>query len=262
MVGLLALMSAFVLDAVALSPPVGWTSIGMNRAVLDAADASRGEIIEVRLPAGTGDPKELAQALTGQGVEVERFGTDPDGAVNLVIKDRLGRARYQLGGEGIVWWVVLVSPNHARNLDPDALIKSVAPTPEQMSWGSTKEAVRGGSDGSPWGGAGSGAKQDGWISQIDVQAWAQDPKVAGVWEGSIRLRGVSTRLWFQFENTGLLRIERQDKAGKTVDEGRWATRGGLIQLDIDNGGANVPYMSTGRTLSITYAGASITLYRK
>jgi len=59
-----------------------------------------------------------------------------------------------------------------------------------------------------------------------------------------------------------LQILRQGPEGKEIDEGKWATRGGLIQLDIEGGGANVPYMTTGRTLSITYAGASISLYRQ
>jgi hypothetical protein len=262
MLRLLTLFIALTLEAAALSPPVGWSSAGMDRAVLDAADPTRGEILEVRLAAGTGDPRELVTALGERSIAIDRFGTDPDGAINLVLGDRLGRARYRRGGEGITWWVVLVGQNHARNLDPDALIKAVAPTPEQMSWGQ-KEAAPGGADGSPWGATRAApATSDGWISEIAVTAWAQDPVVVGTWEASARLRGISTRIWFRFENTGLLQIERRDKNGKQVDEGKWATRGGLMQLDIAKGGANVPYMSTGRTLSITYAGASITLYRQ
>lgn len=250
------------LQAAALAPPVGWTAAGLDRALLDSADPSRGEIIEVRLATGTGEPRELVEALATKGIAVDRFGTDMDGAVNLVLADRLGRARYRRGAEGVVWCAVFVGQAHARGLDPDALIKAVTPLPGQMNWGA-KEAIGGGSDGTPWGSAsGAAPKKDGWISDIAVSAWAQDSVVVGAWEGSVRLRGVSTRLWFHFENNGLLRIEREDKSGKRVDQGKWATRGGLIQLDIENGGANVPYMATGRTLSITYAGASLTVYRK
>jgi len=258
----LAVLCALCSDAVALTPPVGWTAVGLDRAVLDKANVDRGEILEIRLPAGTGDPRELVTALKDLSVTVERFGTDPNGATNLVLSTRMGRARYQRGGEGITWWVVFVGKSHASNLDPDALLKAVAPTPDQVAWGE-KEAVRGGSDGTPWGTVASAPESgDGWVSEVAVTAWAQDASVVGTWEGNTRLRGVSTRMWFRFENTGFLQILRQGPEGKEIDEGKWATRGGLIQLDIEGGGANVPYMTTGRTLSITYAGASISLYRQ
>ena len=35
-----------------------------------------------------------------------------------------------------------------------------------------------------------------------------------------------------------------------------------MQLDIADGGSNLPYMTTQRALTLTYAGASITLYKQ
>ena len=46
-----------------------------------------------------------------------------------------------------------------------------------------------------------------------------------------------------------------------MSQGRWATRDRLMQMDIESGGANLPYMTTQRTLTVPYAGAQLVLYK-
>lgn len=248
--------------AMAMTPPIGWTMVGSDRALVDPADPSRGEIIELRVTDGSGTQKELVAVLGAKGIEIERFGEDPGGHVNLVSGDRLGRARVQKIPGQTVWWVVLVGTEHSRYLDPDALLQAMAPDPSSVSWGA-KEAIMGGHDGSPWGEVASADQAaQGWAQDSAQTPWAQDPDLVGIWEGNARLRGVSTKVRFRFENSGLLQVQRTDHGGETVHEGKWATRTGLLQMDIEDGGANLPYMSTTRTLSLSYAGASITLYKQ
>jgi hypothetical protein len=47
-----------------------------------------------------------------------------------------------------------------------------------------------------------------------------------------------------------------------VLQGKWATRGTLIQMDIAGGGSNLPYYVTDRTLSVQWHGASVSLYKQ
>ena len=49
---------------------------------------------------------------------------------------------------------------------------------------------------------------------------------------------------------------------ETVTEGHWATRDGLMRMDIAEGGSNLPYMLTQSTLSVPFAGARLTLYKR
>jgi len=234
--------------------------VGLDRAVLNPDNPLLGELIELQMDSAAASVQDLVSALSAQKIIVNRFGTDPDGATNLVLTDRLGRARSEAVGSQTFWWVVLVGRDHAHHLDPDALLKSIAPPPESVAWGD-KQAMSGGSDGSPWGEvAEANQPTGGWVSQIEVDAWSQDPRVVGVWEGASAVRGTSVKLRFRFENTGLLQVQRTDQAGAAVIEGQWATRGTLMQMDIDGGGSNLPYHVTQRTLSVSWRGASVSLY--
>jgi len=204
----------------------------------------------------------MVAALASSGLTVDRFGTDPDGATNLVLSDRLGRARSQAVGQSTIWWVVLVGRDHAQNLDPDALLQAMAPPPEDLSWGQ-REAIVGGHDGSPWGEVQQADQEaGGWISQVEVQAWSQNPALVGVWEGQSGSRTAPAKLRFRFETTGLLQVQRIDQVGEKVLQGRWATRGTLIQMDIAGGGSNLPYHVTDRILSIPWKGNSVSLYKQ
>jgi hypothetical protein len=96
-----------------------------------------------------------------------------------------------------------------------------------------------------------------------MDPWAQDATVVGIWEGSAILVGTPTNLRFRFENTGAVILERTPRKKKPeVLEGAWATRKGLMKLDVDGGGDALGYSALGSTLTIEYAGAKVTLYRK
>ena len=246
----------------ALAPPIGWTRVSVDRAVLDADKPEKGTIYEFRIAGGNGKPEELVAALLEQGVAIERFGIEPNGHINLVGPERLGRARLYWESKASVWWAILASLEHAPRLDPDALLQSLSPTPVGVEWGS-KEVLGAGQDGSPWGqvNALNESSAGGWGIKNSQASWAQDADVVGQWECSVLLRGITTRLRFYFESNGELRIQAFTNDGETVTQGRWATRDRLMQMDIESGGANLPYMTTSRTLSVPYAGARLVLYK-
>ncbi len=254
---------AFLLgNAAAFQPPVGWTSQGPNRAMLDPKDPLKGELYEFTLPAGAADAKALVAALQAAGVSVQRFGSDGDGATNLVLENRLGRARSEVSGQSTIWWVVLVGNQHAPKLDPDGLLQAMAPPPQNLSWGQ-QEVLPGGQDGSPWGEVqATGSSANSWANENDLQVWGQDPAVIGVWEGQAATRLNSTTLRFRFENTGLLQVQSTDGSGESVVEGQWSTRGQLMQMNIEGGGSNLPYHATNTTLSISWQGQSVSLYKR
>ena len=247
----------------ALAPPIGWTRVSPDRAVLDESDPTKGDILEFRIAGGNGKPEELVAKLLEKGIAIDRFGLEQNGHVNLVGPERLGRARLYWEAKNVIWWVVLVGQEHAQNIDPDALLQSLSPTPSTISWGE-KQVLNAGNDGSPWGevGALNTPSTGGWGTATNQTPWAQDSAVVGRWECNARLRGVSTRLRFYFESNGELRIQGTTDAGETVDQGNWATREGLMRMDIEKGGSNLPYMLTSSTLSVPYAGARLTLYKQ
>ncbi len=249
-------------DAQALTPPIGWTQIAPDRAVLDPDDSNKGVLYEFRIEGGKGTPEELVAALAQNDVVIDRFGVEDNGHVNLVGVTTMGRARLYWEPKAAVWWTVMVANQHATRLDPDALLQSLAPTPVGVDWGA-KQVLTAGTDGSPWGQV-SALKEGsnaGWEISSKQSAWSQDPAVVGQWECSAPLRGVTTRLRFYFESNGELRIQAVTKKGETVSQGRWATRDRLMQMDIESGGANLPYMTTQRTLTVPYAGAQLVLYK-
>ena len=249
-------------QAHALTPPIGWTQVAPDRAVLDPSDPNKGVLYEFRIEDGKGTPEELVAALAQRDVAIDRFGVESNGNINLVGGTTLGRARLYWEPKAAVWWAVRVSSQHATRLDPDALLQSLAPTPVGVDWGA-KQVLTAGTDGSPWGqiSALQDSENAGWDISSNQSAWSQDPEVVGQWECSVPLRGITTRLRFYFESNGELRIQAVTKKSETVSQGRWATRDQLMQMDIESGGANLPYMTTQRTLSVPYAGAQLVLYK-
>jgi hypothetical protein len=248
----------------ALTPPVGWIKVDSHRAVLDQAHPEKGEVLEFRMEGAKGSPEELVAALLKDGIAIERFGIEPNGHINLVGPERLGRARLYWEKPGVAqWWAVLASQAHVVSLDPDALLQALVPTPTGVDWGA-KEVLKAGSDGTPWGevGALNNPSTGGWGTKTTQSPWVQTAGVVGQWECSATLRGVSTRVRFFFENNGELRIQAVADGKETVTEGKWATRDRLMRMDIADGGANLPYMLTEKTLSLPYAGARLTLYKQ
>ena len=252
----------YSLAANALAPPIGWVMVSPDKAVLDSDHPEKGEIYEFRIPNGNGKPEELVAALFEKGIAIERFGVEPNGNINLVGPERLGRARLYWEPKASVWWAVLASLEHASKLDPDALLQSLSPAPVGVDWGA-KEVLGAGKDGSPWGevNALNDGSSGGWGIKSGQASWEQDAAVVGQWECSVLLRGITTRLRFYFESNGELRVQAFTSEGETVTTGRWATRDKLMQMDIESGGANLPYMTTTRTLSVPYAGARLVLYK-
>ena len=249
-------------EATALTPPIGWVRVAPDRAVLNVEKPEQGTIYEFRIAGGNGKPEELVAALLEQGVAIERFGIEPNGLINLVGPERLGRARLYWEPKASVWWAILASPTDSTRLDPDALLQSLSPSPAGVEWGS-KEVLGAGQDGSPWGQVDALNKEDagGWGVSGTQAAWSHDASVVGQWECSVLLRGITTRLRFYFESNGELRVQATTNDGETVTQGRWATRDRLMQMDIESGGANLPYMTTERTLSVPYAGTRLVLYK-
>ena len=250
--------------ASALTPPVGWTMADNSRAVLDPAAPEKGEVWEFTLEGAKGLPEELVAALMKEGVAIERFGIEPNGHINLVGPERLGRARLYWEAPGVArWWAVLASQEHVVSLDPDALLQALVPTPAGVKWGA-KEVLGAGQDGTPWGDVDSlnNPETGGWGTKTTQSPWNQDEGVVGQWESTAKLRGVNTRLRFFFENNGELRVQAMADGKETVTQGKWATRDGLMKMDITDGGANLPYMLTKQTLSVPYAGARLTLYKQ
>ncbi len=255
---------AAVNPALALTPPVGWTKLNDHRAVLDTEVPEKGEVLEFRLEGAKGLPEELVAALLKEGIAIERFGIEPNGHINLVGPERLGRARLYWEKPGVAkWWAVLASQEHVVSLDPDALLQALVPSPAGVNWGE-KEVLGAGQDGTPWGEVDSlnNPSTGGWGTKTNQSPWSQDGGVVGQWECSAKLRGVTTRIRFFFENNGELRVQAFADGKETVTEGKWATRDGLMRMDITDGGANLPYMLTQKTLSVPYAGARLTLYKQ
>ena len=223
----------FSTKASALEPPIGWVRVSKDQAVLDVDQPDKGVIYEFRIAGGNGKPEELVAALLEHGVAIERFGIEPNGHINLVGPEQLGRARLYWEPKAAVWWAVLASTANASKLDPDALLQSLSPTPVGVDWGS-KEVLGAGNDGSPWGEvkALNDGSSGGWGIKSSQASWEQDPGVVGQWECSVLLRGITTRLRFYFESNGELRVQAITNDGETVTQGRWATRDRLMQMDI------------------------------
>ncbi len=247
----------------ALTPPIGWTAVGSDMAVLDPEHPEKGQVLEFRLDRAKGMPEEVVAALLKKGVAIERFGIEPNGHINLVGPEHLGRAKLYWAEPSVaMWWAVIAGPDHVVSLDPDALLQSLQPTPTGVQWGKV-EVLGAGSDGTPWGEVDNLNKGgEGWGTKTTQSPWVQDAAVVGKWEGSAKMRGVTTKLTFFFGSNGELRVQSIAEEKETVTEGHWATRDGLMRMDIAEGGSNLPYMLTQSTLSVPFAGARLTLYKR
>ena len=79
--------------AFALTPPIGWTATGSDTAVLDPEHPEKGQVLEFRLERAKGVPEEVVASLLKKGIAIERFGIEPNGHINLVGPNHLGRAK-------------------------------------------------------------------------------------------------------------------------------------------------------------------------
>lgn len=256
------LLFALSRPVAALTPPSGWTATGPRTAVLDPNNPSAGELREVAVAGGTGDPDEISFALQAQGLAVLSAQADVRGMVDLVFADRLGRATSRPNGDGVVWIIVLAAPAATTTLDPDALLLAALPPATQQGWTASMgvQVLAAGADGSPWGEA-IGGGGDGWWGDTPGAAWEHDPAVVGLWEGTALIRAAPTRLLFRFENTGIVTLERKARGDTLVDTGAWATREAYMRMEIPGGGETLAYRALGSTLTVDYAGTRATLHR-
>ena len=70
-------------QAHALNPPIGWTQIAPDRAVLDPDDPNKGVLYEFRIDDGKGTPDELVAALAEQDIVIDRFGVEKNGYIKI-----------------------------------------------------------------------------------------------------------------------------------------------------------------------------------
>lgn len=236
--------------AAALTIPPGWSAAGPSRALLDPAVPDRGELREVVVSGGVGDPDELVFTLKAAGLAPTGVGRDGN-AISLAFGDKLGRARSRLEEGQAVWAVVIAAPAYAGNLDPDAIL-TVALTSQAATWGAA--AVANGPV--PW----SGQAQVGWEAVSAGATWAIDPGLVGTWEGVALVDGNAITYVMRFTPTGELIVTRKARKGKDEQRpGTWAAKEGLLRLTVTGAGGDVPYERLGSTLNLSYDGARITL---
>jgi hypothetical protein len=230
--------------ALALSPPAGWTPIGADRAVLDPSNPARGDLRELR--AASHEASALLQALAAQGFAGIDASWDSGGA--LVLQSALLRGRARPAPEPGLWWVVLVDPAQAGALDAEAVLQAAAPSPT-TSWGAPGP-LAGGRDGQQWGTWGTAQ-----------EPWSWDPALQGRWEGSRIEREGLTQYRVRLVGTGELVVERRVQGQLQLREGRWATRKGLLRLEMAGGTDGSPYQLMGSSLSLEIDGAPLQLLR-
>lgn len=259
----IALLAAMA-PAHAFTAPIGWTAVGAHLALLDPKHPEKGELREIIVSGGQGDPDELSQALTAAGFDVVQMMKDASGAVNVWLNGRLARARPYVDGEEAIWEVVLVAPDHAASIDPDALLMAVQPTSDLPRWGGRVQVLAGGGDGSPWGDAAPFPTAGGaWGQDVQLEGWSQDREMIGVWVGSGMLGGTPTRLEFRFDGTGNFWLTRRAEGMvPRQTEGTWASRNGLLRMTLPGEEQTGSYEVLGSTLSIDFEGAHVTLHKQ
>ena len=239
--------------------PTGWIQVAENRAVLDPENIGRGQIWEFSVSGGAGDPDELHLVLLSKGIEILNSAKDESGSLNLAYKNGLGRANFLALEEGGTWTVVLVDPQYAAFLDPDAVLSAAAPVVANIEWEDGATGDESETEGAPWGGEDAQA-QSGWA--VEGEAWTQGTEVVGTWAGSALIKGAPTKLVFQFENNGKASVTMKARGIQTRSDGTWATRGGVMRTDLPGGGEVLQYNAMGSIMSMDYDGVRLTLHRQ
>ena len=246
----------------AFEPPIGWTKQSESMALLDPSEPGRGIVFQFANAGGSGDPDEIKALLQASGYQAKRAKSDNRGYINLHLGEMLGRAKYWSIGETGVWAVVIVSLDNAASLDPDALLTSLMPTPDTMSWGNSGEPLAGGTDGSPWGGGNAATLGASWTDATEMEAWAQDKALVGLWTGSAMIRGAPQVLHFRFEASGQVNLEKKVRGEVETHSGAWATRKNTIRIELPGGGVANEYRVLGSTLTMNFDGAELNLRKQ
>ncbi len=253
---LVVLGAAWSPPSAALTVPSGWTEVAPGRALLIPAEPGRGELRELRMSGGSGEPEELILGLRALGLPPSGFGREAQ-AVSLSFPDRVGRARVRLEGGVAIWVVVLASPAAAASLDPDAvLVAALAPT--ELAWGAVTP-LAGGGDGSVWG-AGAAPAVATWDPGA-AEPWSLDSGLVGSWSGSALIQGRPVTVELRFDSSGRATLVQKTERMNETHSGSWSTRRGLLRLTVPGGGEGLTYELMGSTLSLDYGGGRVAMHR-
>jgi hypothetical protein len=255
--------------AQALTPPVGWTPLGADRAVLMASDPGRGEVRELPVQGSSIEPLLLVTALGQQGLAVQHSNRAADGTVNISFRSgQVGRARVHTGASQVTWYVVVVDRDHADNLDADALLAAMIPRDLPTPLQGTPEVMPAGRDGSLWDPVGGAEPQvaattDPWGTPTTApSAWGQSPALVGIWGGTIGGPwGGGTEYVFTLDANGRLRIEERSPDGSKVTEGTWAASGDQLRFDSYTADPiELPYRFEGKALALVWNDQPLALF--
>ncbi len=256
----------------ALTPPVGWTALGPDRAVLVLTDPSRGELREIRLVGTNLEPQALAMALTTPARHTRVLKRDGDGTVNLQVgSDLVGRARMSPGSGAVTWYVVLASQEASEQLDADALLTALVPALRPANLQSAQvEVLPAGRDGSLWDpvvGSEPPAAEvfDPWGAPVvaDDDQWSQSHELVGIWGGAMDGPWGSKELVLSLDVNGRVRVEERDGDASQVTEGTRGTRAGQLRIASFTGDPVVSdYEATSKALTFGWRGEPVTLFKR
>ncbi len=254
----------------ALQPPVGWTALGSDRAVMVAQDPGRGEVRELRVDGASIDAQALVTALNQAGEQATLTGQAADGTVTLRLgREVIARARAHPGSASVTWYLVVAHSRHAENLDADALLTAMVPRTLPTHLQGQVEVLPAGRDGSLWDTTPAAEPTaapatDLWGAPVQAapSAWGQRASLVGIWGGTVGGPwGGGTEYVFTFDATGRLRIEERTADGSQVTEGTWEASGDQLRLSSYTAEPLVlAYSSDGKSLGITWQGQPLTLF--
>lgn len=215
--------------AFAFQVPAGWTPQGENRAVLDATNPALGEIREITVAGGKGDPAELVKVLKAEGIQATVTGTGP--TTTLLTNDsRIIQARASVSDGKARWYVVMASKAATAQLDVNALLTTLqSQIPVHLNWGEAVEVLPAGGDGTLWNGPRE-AERPQWGEGDPETTWGKDALLYGLWAGTTLTKGSPTEVRLWMEANGRVRLERVLNGGTSVSEGTWGVREGQIRL--------------------------------
>lgn len=255
----------------ALQPPIGWTALGPDRAVLTPADPGRGELRELTVPGSQLEPRGLVAALAAAGTPSTVLARDADGTVTLDLgQDRIARARAQASAAGVTWYLVQATRAASAHLDADALLAAIIPQSGPLGLGGTVEVLPAGADGSLWDPTGSRRSSEPvlagpWGSGAEPSApgWAPHRDLVGIWGGSAGGPWGDQQLVLSLDLDGHLRIEEFGAEGTRITEGTWGAQADKIRFSPLTGTPMVSACSVdAQSLTFVWGGRTVTLVRR
>jgi hypothetical protein len=257
--------------AQALQPPVGWTLLGPDRAVMVPSDPGRGEVRELPVAGGTLEPDALVQTLAARGEQAVITDRAADGTVSLKLSaDRQARGRAHITDGQVTWYLVVASNRAAGNLDADALLTALIPRELPAALQGQVEVMPAGRDGSLWdpvgGTQGAQTSQStglwGVAETSQPSTWGKRSALVGIWGGIVGGPwGGGVEYVFTFDATGRVRIDERGPDGNKVTEGTWEASGDRVRVSSFTADpVELPYRFEGQALVVTWGGQHLTLF--